>query len=28
VKIHIDEAEAQKVVLRPGMNVEATVIVK
>ncbi|WP_275976291.1 HlyD family secretion protein [Geothrix alkalitolerans] len=28
VKIHIDESEAQKVVLRPGMNVEATVIVK
>ncbi|HEY3399049.1 MAG TPA: HlyD family secretion protein [Geothrix sp.] len=27
VKIHIDEAEAQKVVMRPGMNVEATVIV-
>jgi membrane fusion protein (multidrug efflux system) len=28
VKIHIDETEAQKVTLRPGMNVEATVIVK
>ena len=27
-KIRIDEAEAQKVILRPGMNVEATVIVK
>ncbi|HEX9082291.1 MAG TPA: HlyD family secretion protein [Holophagaceae bacterium] len=26
VKIRIDDAEAQKVVLRPGMNVEATVI--
>jgi len=26
VKIRIDEAEAQKVILRPGMNVEATVI--
>jgi membrane fusion protein, multidrug efflux system len=28
VKIHIDEAEAQKVTLRPGMNVEATVILQ
>lgn len=28
VKIRIDESEAQKVILRPGMNVEATVIVK
>jgi len=28
VKIRIDEAEAQKVVLRPGMNVEATVLVQ
>jgi membrane fusion protein (multidrug efflux system) len=28
VKIHIDEADAQKVILRPGMNVEATVFVK
>ncbi|WP_257310005.1 HlyD family secretion protein [Geothrix fuzhouensis] len=28
VKIHIDETEAHKVILRPGMNVEATVIVK
>lgn len=28
VKIRIDEAEAQKVILRPGMNVEATVIVQ
>ncbi|MFN7958523.1 MAG: HlyD family secretion protein [Holophagaceae bacterium] len=28
VKIRIDEAEAQKVTLRPGMNVEATVIVQ
>jgi membrane fusion protein (multidrug efflux system) len=27
VKIRIDEAEAQKVILRPGMNVEATVLV-
>lgn len=27
VKIHIDDEEAGKVVLRPGMNVEATVIV-
>jgi membrane fusion protein (multidrug efflux system) len=27
VKIRIDEAEAAKVILRPGMNVEATVIV-
>jgi len=26
VKIRIDDAEAQKVILRPGMNVEATVI--
>ena len=28
VKIRIDDAEAGKVVLRPGMNVEATVILK
>jgi len=28
VKIRIDESEAQKVILRPGMNVEATVIVQ
>ena len=28
VKIRIDEAEAGKVILRPGMNVEATVILK
>ena len=28
VKISIDEAEAKKVILRPGMNVEATVIVQ
>jgi membrane fusion protein (multidrug efflux system) len=28
VKIRIDDAEAGKVILRPGMNVEATVIVK
>ena len=28
VKIRIDEAEAQKVILRPGMNVEATVLLK
>jgi membrane fusion protein (multidrug efflux system) len=28
VKIHIDESEAQKVVLRPGMNVEATVLLQ
>ena len=28
VKIRIDEADAGKVVLRPGMNVEATVIVQ
>lgn len=28
VKIRIDEAETSKVVLRPGMNVEATVILK
>lgn len=28
VKIRIDESEATKVVLRPGMNVEATVILK
>ena len=28
VKIRIDEADANKVILRPGMNVEATVILK
>jgi membrane fusion protein (multidrug efflux system) len=28
VKIHIDDAEASKVILRPGMNVEATVILQ
>ena len=28
VKIRIDESEAQKVILRPGMNVEATVLVR
>ena len=28
VKIRIDEAEANKVILRPGMNVEATVILQ
>jgi membrane fusion protein (multidrug efflux system) len=28
VKIHIDEQDAKKVILRPGMNVEATVLVK
>ena len=28
VKIRIDEKEAQKVILRPGMNVEATVLLQ
>jgi membrane fusion protein (multidrug efflux system) len=28
VKIRIDDQDAQKVVLRPGMNVEATIITK
>jgi membrane fusion protein (multidrug efflux system) len=28
VKIHIDEQEARKIILRPGMNVEATVLLQ